>query len=406
MNMKKLIQKMTDIEQGRGRRNLKESYDPEVAECGDMGPMSAPAPMPAQENPGNPVTASITLNASGMQHVSDLMRLLQQAGLDKAGPVSAPVMPMRMDMENLRDKMNSLEAPSSIDSRPTEDWSNEPEEEYRDHNYMLDDLAGGINKPKKMYKPAAKGDNPMAVESDDEDDDEDNSVKKMKESIKATLYKALSEKKSKPDFLDMDKDGDRKEPMKKALKDKKVKEASRLPSKIAYDIEKASEKSKEKPVSLKKAPWDKKKEVDEAAKPDFLDMDKDGDRKEPMKKALADKKKKPVSEKFDDYDDFDDAWVNSPDKEKPRPDWMDKPNLRKGPGAKWKQGLDKTGNRYQDSGDQGGYEVDITKDPRFRDTGDTLDRPTRKANTINKKIQMKYDLDNTYPGLKRNLGSK
>ena len=34
--------------------------------------------------------------------------------------------------------------------------------------------------------------------------------------------------------------------------------------------------------------------VEEAkkAKPDFLDVDKDGDKKEPMKKALADKKKK------------------------------------------------------------------------------------------------------------------
>ncbi len=33
---------------------------------------------------------------------------------------------------------------------------------------------------------------------------------------------------SKPDFLDMDKDGNKKEPMKKALKDKKVKESSKL----------------------------------------------------------------------------------------------------------------------------------------------------------------------------------
>ena len=58
---------------------------------------------------------------------------------------------------------------------------------------------------------------------------------------------------AKPDFLDMDKDGDKKEPMKKAVADKKVKEG---------------------------------------AKPDFLDMDKDGDKKEPMKKAVADKKVK------------------------------------------------------------------------------------------------------------------
>ncbi len=38
-------------------------------------------------------------------------------------------------------------------------------------------------------------------------------------------------------------------------------------------------------------PKAKKKKVKEAAKPDFLDMDKDGDKKEPMKKAVADKKK-------------------------------------------------------------------------------------------------------------------
>ena len=42
----------------------------------------------------------------------------------------------------------------------------------------------------------------------------------------------------------------------------------------------------------------KEKKVDEAKgkKPDFLDMDKDGDKKEPMKKAIADKKEKKVEE--------------------------------------------------------------------------------------------------------------
>jgi hypothetical protein len=180
-----------------------------VAECGDMGAMAAPAPV----DQGNPVTASITLNASGMNHVADLMRLLQQAGLEKAGPPAPAPMPMRMDMERLRDKMSGLEKPGmessladDIEGSDIEEWSNEPEEEYKDHNYMLDDLAGGINKPKRMYKPAAKGDNPMAVES-----------------IKDRLYRALSEKKAKPDFLDMDKDGDTKEPMKKAIADKKKK---------------------------------------------------------------------------------------------------------------------------------------------------------------------------------------
>jgi hypothetical protein len=60
----------------------------------------------------------------------------------------------------------------------------------------------------------------------------------------------FEEKKSKPDFLDVDGDGNKKEPFKKAVKDK---------------------------------------EVDEAAKPDYLDMDGDGNKKEPMKKAIKDK---------------------------------------------------------------------------------------------------------------------
>ena len=42
------------------------------------------------------------------------------------------------------------------------------------------------------------------------------------------------------------------------------------------------------------------KQVDEAKKPDFLDMDKDGDKKEPMKKAVADKKKNPFGKKVDE----------------------------------------------------------------------------------------------------------
>ena len=37
---------------------------------------------------------------------------------------------------------------------------------------------------------------------------------------------------------------------------------------------------------------EREESVEEGAKPDFLDMDKDGDKKEPMKKAIKDKKKK------------------------------------------------------------------------------------------------------------------
>jgi hypothetical protein len=94
----------------------------------------------------------------------------------------------------------------------------------------------------------------------------DNRDKEVDETFGQGVY--AEGKGKKPDFLDMDKDGDKKEPMKKAVADKK------------------------------KNPFAKK--VDEAAKPDFLDMDKDGDKKEPMKKAVADKKKsKKVNESAD-----------------------------------------------------------------------------------------------------------
>jgi len=46
-----------------------------------------------------------------------------------------------------------------------------------------------------------------------------------------------------------------------------------------------------KNYSGKTAEKEEKKNVKEAAKPDFLDIDGDGDKKEPMKKAAADKKK-------------------------------------------------------------------------------------------------------------------
>jgi hypothetical protein len=40
--------------------------------------------------------------------------------------------------------------------------------------------------------------------------------------------------------------------------------------------------------------------IQEAKKPDFLDMDKDGDKKEPMKKAIDDKDDKKVEESIFD----------------------------------------------------------------------------------------------------------
>ena len=51
-------------------------------------------------------------------------------------------------------------------------------------------------------------------------------------------------------------------------------------------------------ISLSGGPWQYNRfNLAEASKPDYLDFDKDGDKKEPMKKALKEKGKKPVNEK-------------------------------------------------------------------------------------------------------------
>ncbi len=76
-----------------------------------------------------------------------------------------------------------------------------------------------------------------------------------------------------------------KEAEKEEKSDKKAKKESIEPefkSKFMKMVE-----AKKEEADKKKA--DKKKKMEEGAKPDFLDMDKDGDKKEPMKKAVADK---------------------------------------------------------------------------------------------------------------------
>ena len=118
---------------------------------------------------------------------------------------------------------------------------------------------------------------------------------------------------SKPDFLDLDKDGNKKEPMKSAAKDaKKMDEVVTLKPGAKERLEKekqdkadsakalATKMAGPPTVSLQKTPMAprnpykvnlKKEPMGEAAKPDYIDLDKDGDRKESMKKAAQDAKK-------------------------------------------------------------------------------------------------------------------
>jgi hypothetical protein len=91
-----------------------------------------------------------------------------------------------------------------------------------------------------------------------------------------------------------------KEAKAKSKKDESVKEASEAQTAArAKFMDMVKNKKGEK----------KEEEVEEGAKPDFLDMDKDGDKKEPMKKAVADKKKNPFAKKDESVKEASDMKV-------------------------------------------------------------------------------------------------
>jgi hypothetical protein len=101
-------------------------------------------------------------------------------------------------------------------------------------------------------------------------------IEKTKTGIKHTAGKNYGGSEEK------DEDDDTEHP--KDKKAKKAKKESIDPEQFKAKFTKMVEAKKEEKPKAKK---DKK--MDEAAKPDFLDLDKDGNKEEPMKKAAADK---------------------------------------------------------------------------------------------------------------------
>jgi len=234
MNMKKLIESMDHIE-----------------ECG-MTEDPMPTAMPGADA-GQPVSMNVSINASGKDHVADLIDMMKNAGMSAAEPVGAPSLGMRGDMEKFRSAMDDDPEIPGDDDNPDdtdlkagtlgaigggalgmalggplgaltgaaagdsltdeelateadlEEYANEPDAQYGDMSDAIPD-GNDLNRKKKSYAATQDGDNPMAVEN-----------------IKATLMAALQEKKAKPDYIDLDGDGDKKEPMKKAAEDKKSK---------------------------------------------------------------------------------------------------------------------------------------------------------------------------------------
>lgn len=178
MDMKKLLESMDHIELEGGM------------------PMVPSVPPMAPEDKGNPVTMNVSMNASGKDHVADLLDMMKNAGMAGAGEVADTGLPMRTDMERLRGIVdgpkdmddlkpgmqdepcekcgkNHIGASSCNDDidmddeASTEDYANAPDEEYK----AIDDVINSgddLHRSKDAYAATQDGDNPMAVEDGDE----------------------------------------------------------------------------------------------------------------------------------------------------------------------------------------------------------------------------------------------
>ena len=120
-----------------------------------------------------------------------------------------------MQMAKMRDMMTAPE-----EEKAAETFANEPEEKVQDTDSLVNKHSGGLNRQKTTYPKVASGDNPMAYAEDKITEEElANSLRTQYESFKQAYQEA-----AKPDYIDLDKDGNKTEPMKKAAKDKEEKE--------------------------------------------------------------------------------------------------------------------------------------------------------------------------------------
>ena len=121
--------------------------------CGDPMPS-----MPAKPEPPAP-SMSVNINAQGIDNIEDMLGLMKKiGGIDKP-EMPAMSKPMISPLKML---------PDMSDEKNTEAYANEPDEEEHDIDYMVNKLAGGMNRPKKTYDKRSPGDNPMQKVSDDD----------------------------------------------------------------------------------------------------------------------------------------------------------------------------------------------------------------------------------------------
>jgi hypothetical protein len=178
-----------------------------------------------KEDKKETVKEAIQISTDTPQEASMMMQILALAGVK---PVDAamigaeePAADHGTDGDEMAKFRNMVTAPD--EEKAQETFANEPEEKVADIDTLVNVHSGGLNRRKQQFAKAQDGDNAMAVAQEDKITEQElaNSLRTQYESFKSAYQ--TEAKKAKPDFLDMDKDGDKKEPMKKAIKDKEAK---------------------------------------------------------------------------------------------------------------------------------------------------------------------------------------
>ena len=186
-----------------------------------------------KEDKKEEVKESIQISADTPQEASMMMQLLKLAGvqpvdqamISQGEPEAEPEAQVTHDDEMGSQEMGRIRdiMTAPAEEKQAETFDNEPEEKVSDVDTLVNVHSGGLNRKKQAFAKAQDGDNAMAVEDTITAEDLTNSLRAQYESFKEAYQKEAKIAEAKPDFLDMDKDGDKKEPMKKAIKDKEAK---------------------------------------------------------------------------------------------------------------------------------------------------------------------------------------
>jgi hypothetical protein len=186
------------------------------------------------------VKESIQISTDSPQEASMMMQLLKLAGVQpvdqaminqepEAGENPAHGEPGHScghdddamgsgEMGRMRDMMTAPAEEKAEETFANSMGDEKEEPKYQDTDTLVNVHSGGLNSQKQQVRKEYPGDNPLAVEDTISELNLADSLRAQYEGFKAQYQEA-----AKPDFLDMDKDGDKKEPMKKAIKDKEAK---------------------------------------------------------------------------------------------------------------------------------------------------------------------------------------